>query len=567
MQKSTALVLIALLAASLSCTPKQPSDQTASKPVESATPVTDRGTSEDLNPQLEEKWEAFYRSKYDTGDTLVVGTIGDAESLNDLTHVTSSAADIISLLFLQLTRTNPDFSHGPALARSWQFSPDHLELTFKLRDDVTWHDGVKTTAQDVKFTFEKQTDEVIAWSAIKWKENIKECVVVDDTTVKFIFKKVYPYQLMDAVVGVILPKHLLEKVPSAEWKSCEFNRNPIGNGPFKFKEWRAKEAIEVVASEKFYRGRPPLNRIIFKVVPDQENLVLQLKTGQIDFMEQVPPKFFEELSHNRDLVPYVFPSRTYVYIAWNLKNSLFQSKKVRQALTTAMDRQEIIDARLYKFAEICKGPISPIIWAYNPNLPDFPYDPEKARKWLAEEGWKDSDGDGILDKDGKRFEFTIQTNQGNKIREDITVIVQNQLKKVGISAKPLILEANTFFSNLNKKEFESAVAGWFVGLKMEMTTIWHSRSLNDKFNHVYYSNPEFDAVNDQACDEMDREKARKLWWRAQEIIVEDQPYTFLYVPKQINFLHRRFKNVQMETIGWSYNIEQWWAPKDQQKYR
>lgn len=232
-----------------------------------------------------------------------------------------------------------------------------------------------------------------------------------------------------------------------------------------------------------------------------------------------------------------------------------------------MDRQEIIDARLYKFAEICKGPISPIIWAYNPNLPDFPYDPEKARKWLAEEGWKDSDGDGILDKDGKRFEFTIQTNQGNKIREDITVIVQNQLKKVGISAKPLILEANTFFSNLNKKEFESAVAGWFVGLKMEMTTIWHSRSLNDKFNHVYYSNPEFDAVNDQACDEMDREKARKLWWRAQEIIVEDQPYTFLYVPKQINFLHRRFKNVQMETIGWSYNIEQWWAPKDQQKYR
>jgi len=119
---------------------------------------------------------------------------------------------------------------------------------------------------------------------------------------------------------------------------------------------------------------------------------------------------------------------------------------------------------------------------------------------------------------------------------------------------------------MDKKDFEAAVAGWSVGLKMDMTTIWHSDSINDKFNFVSYSNPEFDRLNDAAIFEMDSEKAKQMWWRAQEMIAEDQPYTFLYSPKDINFVHRRFQNVQMETVGWNYNLEQWWVPKDKQKY-
>jgi peptide/nickel transport system substrate-binding protein len=474
---------------------------------------------------------------------------------------------VIGLLFMALTSTNPDFSHGPALAKSWEFSKDHLELTFKLRDDVFWTDGVKTTAHDVKFTYERQIDPKIGWSAIKWKEHIKEVVVLDDYTVKYVFKTLYPYQLMDAAVGVILPKHLLEKVPSEEWKSHEFNRKPVGNGPFKLKEWKAQQFIEVEANDKYWRGRPPLDRIIFKVIPDQENLVLQLKSGQIDLMEGVPPRFYKDLSKLNTLTAYVYPSRNYSYIGWNLKEPLFQSKKVRHALTMAINRQEIINALFFEFGEVCKGPVSPIIWAFNPNLPAFPFDPAKAKQLLAEEGWKDSDGDGWLDKDGKRFEFSIKTNKGNQIREDIAVILQDQLKKVGIKVNLNILEWTIFSGDLNKKNFQASIAGWSVGLKMEMTTIFHTKSIPDKFNFVSYSNPEFDQLNDAASMEMDREKARKMWWRAQELIVDDQPYTFLYIPKQINTLSSRFKNVQMETVGWSYNLEQWWVPKDQQKYK
>jgi peptide/nickel transport system substrate-binding protein len=232
----------------------------------------------------------------------------------------------------------------------------------------------------------------------------------------------------------------------------------------------------------------------------------------------------------------------------------------------AINRQEIIDSLLLEFGEIPKSPILPIIWAHNPNLPDFPYDPEKARQALAEEGWTDSDGDGWLDKDGKRFSFTLKSNKGNQIREDILILVQDMLQEVGIEVTPNILEWTILIGDTNKKNFEAVVLGWVVGLKMDMTTIWHSDSINDKFNYTSYSNPEFDRLNDDAIFEMDPEKAKQMWWRAQEMIAEDQPYTFLYSPKDINFVHRRFQNVQMETVGWNYNLEQWWVPKDQQKY-
>ena len=530
------------------------------------TQVTDQGTSEKTNPVFEEKWNAFYKTNYDTGDTLVVGVIGDADSLNPLTSASVGASDIESLLFLQLTRLDPDFSHGPALAKSWEFSADHLELTFQLRDDVYWHDGVKTTADDVQFTFELQKNPTIAWSAIKWKEYIERAEVVDEHTVKFIFSRLYPYQLVDAVVGHILPKHLLEKVPADEMQSCDFNRNPVGNGPYKFREWKAQQHIVVEANDKYHAGRPPLDKLIFKVVPDQENLVLQLKSGQIDFMQKVPPKFYRELAKHDQLKAHVYPSRAYTYLAWNMKNPLFESKQVRQALTMAIDRQEIIDALLFQFGEVCHGPISPIIWAHNPDVRKFPYDTAKSKALLAEAGWKDTDGDGWLDKDGKTFEFEVKTNKGNQLREDVTVIVQDQLKKVGIRVKPNILEWTVLLEDLKKRNFEAAVMGWSVSLKMDMTTIWHSRSINDKFNFVSFANPEFDRLNDEAKFEMDREKARKMWYQAQDFIVEEQPYTFLYTPKDVNFVHKRFRNVQQETVSWSYNLEHWWVPKAEQEY-
>ncbi|MEE2822007.1 MAG: peptide-binding protein [Acidobacteriota bacterium] len=526
----------------------------------------DRGKSEERNFEYESKWDEFYATPHDQGDSLVIGLIGDSDSLNPLTLETKNAQDIADLLFLSLTRINPDYSSAPSLAQSWEFSNNHRELTFQLRDDVRWHDGVKTTAHDVCFTLEKQQDPNTGYSNIKDKKYIKECVVLDDYTAKFVFKQEYPYQLMDAVGGHIVPKHILEKIPEGEMVRADFNRSPVGNGPFRFKEWKAQQYIQLEASQDYFAGRPSIDRIIFKVVPDQENLVIQLRSGQIDFMERIPPRFYEDLSQHENLVAHVHPSRSYTYIGWNLRDPRFRKRKIRQALTLAINRQEIIDSLLLEFGDICEGPILPILWAHNPHLPSFPYDPETAKRYLAEEGWRDTDGDGWLDKDGQKFSFTLKTNKGNQIREDITILIQDMLKEIGVEVRPNILEWTILVNDSTRKEFEAILLGWSVNLKVDMTTIWHSESIEDKFNFVSYSNLEFDRLNDTAVMEMDEEKARQMWWQAQAMIVEDQPYTFLFTRKQINFVHERFQNVQMETVGWHYNLPQWWVIKNQQHY-
>ena len=557
-----------LLLAIPSCTSSTPADSSASSAPGHIVhePLTDHGRSEERSLQHEAKWDAFYATPHDNGDTLVVGIFDDVDSLNDLTASSWNASILADLLFLGLTRTNADHSHAPSLAESWKFSEDHLELTFHLRDDVYWHDGVKTTAHDVKFTFEKHTSPDIGWPTAKWKQYIKECVVLDDRTVTFVFERVYPYQLRDAAEGVILPKHILEKVPEEEMVSAQFNRNPVGNRPFRFKEWQAQQYVEVAANENYFAGRPPLDRIIFKVVPDLENLVIQMKSGEIDFLERVSPRFFEELSREEDLEAHILPGHSYTYIAWNPREPIFDSKKVRQALTLAISRQDIVDSILLGFGDVVNGPILPIIWTHNPNLLNSPHDPEKAKQYLAEEGWKDTDGDGWLDRDGQRFSFTLKTNKGNQLRTDAVVLLQDMLKGIGVEVKPNILEWTILIDDSTKKNFEAMMMGWTSGTKMDMTTIWHSESINDKYNFVSYANPEFDRLNDAAMFEMDEKKAMEMWWRAQEVIAEDQPYTFLFSRQQLNIVHSRFQNVQMETVAWFYNLEQWWVPQDQQKY-
>ena len=567
MSKIIRITLSILLLAIPSCTSSSPdsSESQAPRYIVHEPPV-DSGRSEERNLEQEARWDAFYTTPHDSGDTLVVGIFDDVDSLNDLTASTWNASILASLLFLGLTRENADFSHAPSLAESWEFSEDHLELTFHLRDDVYWQDGVKTTAHDVKFTFEKHISPNIGWPTAKWKQYIKECVVLDDDTVKFVFERVYPYQLMDAVVGVILPKHILETVPEEEMVSAAFNRNPVGNGPFRFKEWKAQQYVEIEANEDYFAGRPPLDRIIFKVVPDLENLVIQMKSGEIDFLERASPRFFEELSREEDLEAHILPGHSYTYVAWNPRNPIFDSRKVRQALTLAINRQDIVDSILLGFGNVLNGPILPIIWAHNPNLQAFPYDPEKARQYLAEEGWRDTDGDGWLDKDGQRFSFTLKTNKGNQLRTDAMVLLQDMFKEVGVEVKPNILEWTILVGDMNTKNFEATMMGWTSGTKMDMTTIWHSESINDKYNFVSYANPEFDRLNDAAMFEMDGEKAKEMWWEAQAVIARDQPYTFLFSRQQLNVVHKRFQNVQMETVAWFYNLDQWWVPKDQQKY-
>ena len=513
--------------------------------------------------EKEEAGQAGRGEKKRTGGTLIVGCEADADALNPAISSTGDASDIYGNIFIYLGKITPDMEdYTPWGAKSWEFSDDRKTLTFHLRDDIYWHDGVKMTAYDVEYSFFIHKHPAVAWSSVRWLDNIESVTAVDSFTVVTKFSMVYPSQLTDANVYRPIPKHLLEHIPPAEMKNAEFNRNPVGNGPYKFKKWVAQQYIELEANDNYFLGRPNLDRIIFKVVPDRTNLLTQIETGEVDLYHKFPPEAYERLSKNPNLEIYKAPSRSYYYVGWNNAHPLFSNREVRRALCMAIDRQEIIDVLCYGLARPVNGHFLSWLWAYAPDLKPLPYDPAESRRILAEQGWKDTDGDGWLDKDGRTFEFELKTNENNQLRKDIAVMVQSKLEKIGVKAKPRSMEWTSYVQEMQKKNFEASVAGWIVGIKADLTSHWHSRSIEDKFNYISYSNPRVDELIDAGAMEIDRAKAREIWAEAQQIIVDDAPYCFLFNLDDLNALHKRFRNVHMTTYGWDYNLEEWYVAPD-----
>jgi peptide/nickel transport system substrate-binding protein len=501
------------------------------------------------------------------GGTLIIGQISEPDALSDFVSTDASATEIMeNLLFLPLTRYDRDLEIVPCLASSWEFSSDHRQLTFHLRRDVRWSDGVPTTAQDVAYSYRMWIDPELGWANRSMLDLVDSVRVVDDYTVTFFFQIAYADQLSD-LQQIIQPRHLLERTPALQMKSSPFNRQPVGNGPFVLEKWVSNQYLEFRANDDYYAGRPYLDRIIFRIIPDQTALLTNLETGEIDMMEAVPPKDYERISKNDRLRVWVYPYRGYVYLGWNLLNPLFESRRVRQALTMAIDRQEIVDGLWYGMAQVCTGPVAPhIAWAYDTEIEPYPYDPERARQILAEEGWIDHDGDGWLDKDGRRFQFELKTNLGNQIREDVAVMVQRDLAEVGIKVLPRVLEWTVFIDQTESKDFDAFILAWQTGFTVNPTDIFHTKAIDGKYNMGSYSNPQADRLMDQGRRCLDRQQAGEIWRRFQEIIHQDQPYTFLYVPPRINAIDRRFRGVQMDIRGALIDIEQWWVPQDERKY-
>ncbi len=510
------------------------------------------------------------KERVERGGTLVVGEINDFESLNPMGTTDAHARDIYNLMFLSLLDEHPDFlTFGPRLADSWEFSADHRALTFNLRKDVSWSDGMPVTAQDVVATFLAQKDPATLWAGRPLKEHIDSVRALDDHTVVYHFSRAYPYQLMDANDGPILPKHVLDRVKREEIRKLPVEQLPT-DGPFRLRAWVKGQLLTLVPYEKYYeKGKPYLEKVIFKIIPDQVTLLTQLKNGEIDCMEMVPPGDFDDLKKNHpEFQIFEFPTRAYNYIGWNAARPLFKSPRVRRALTMAIDRKLIIDNIYYGYAQECTSPFPPLIWAYNPDIKPIPYDAAAARQLLAGEGFGDSNGDGWLDRGGTRFEFALITNYGNQNRSDIQVMVQEMLRKVGVKVNPVTLEWTAFLEKVKSGDYDAMVNAWRVGTKADLSPIWACASRGpDGYNRVNYCNPLVDSLNAAASCMLDFEKARPIFCRVQALIYEDQPYTFLNVPYARNALHGRFRNAKPDAIGMYHYLHDWWVAGEKKQPR
>ena len=507
--------------------------------------------------------EAGQDSRY--GGTMVVGIRVDVDALNELVSTSAVARDIIEQLFLSLTDYGPDLELVPRLARSWEFSDDHRTLTYHLRTDVRWTDGVDVTADDVVFTYRMMTEPVIAYPGISSFDFVETVEAVDDSTVRFDFTRPYADQLGDTRM-LVLPKHLLEPVSPERMRFAEFNRHPVGNGPFKLHSWASQDRIVLVPNEDYYEGRPYLDRVVFRVIPDETTRKVEMETGGIDMMPTVPTPDQAYWEEQPEVVLWRYPGRDYVYVGWNLLRAPFDDQRVRQALTMATDRQGIIDGLRFGLGDVCTGPIVPTHWAYHDGIEPWPFDPDRALALLQSAGWTDTDGDGLLDKDGRPFDFTISIITDNRISEEISTVMQEEFRKLGIAMDIHALEWNVFLKQTQSKDFDACILAWRGGFVINPTPVWHSKSIDGKYNHISYTNPEVDRLIEQGRLTVDREEARKIWHRFQEIIAEEQPYTFLYVSHDCHAIDRRFRDVHMDIRGEYRSLHRCWVPREERKY-
>ncbi len=501
------------------------------------------------------------------GDMIIRGSIGDASVLLPVLASDSASFDITGLIYNGLVKYDKDIRLEGDLATRWEISDDNLRIRFFLRPGVHWHDGAPFTAKDVEYTYKVYVDPNTPTAYATDFMRVKEFRVLDSLTCEATYEKPYAPALASWGQG-ILPRHLLE---NQEITKSPLQRNPIGTGPYKFKEWKTGEKIVLDSNHEYFEGRPYIDRVMTRIIPDLATMFLELKAGRLDQMGLTPLQYMRQTNtqwFKTNFKKYRYISFSYTYLGYNLNDWKFKSKKTRQALTTAIDREGIVKGVLLGLGTVAHTPYKPDTFWYNPNVKKFPYDPKKARQMLEEEGWRDTNGDGIIEKDGKPFEFTIITNQGNDIRKNTAIIIQKNLRAVGIKVNIRIIEWAAFLKNfINKRNFEACLLGWGIGIDPSQIDIWDSRKTGEKeLNFISYQNAEVDRLLELGASVYDPEERKKYYDKFQEIISDDQPYTFLFVPDSLPIISARFHGIVPAPIGISYDFIRWYVPKSLQKY-
>jgi peptide/nickel transport system substrate-binding protein len=502
------------------------------------------------------------------GGTVVIGWSAAPTGVNELiTQGTAITTEVHRQLFLQLVQEQADFEEHPPtfkplIARSYEFSPDRKTLTFHLREDAVWSDGVPITAHDVRFSWQAQRHPDIAWDSAYMVEHITDVEVVDPKTARYHFDKVYAKQLQDANEGGVLPKHAWEKVPFPKWRENAdwFREHLVVSGPFTVGIWEPQQQVVLVRNPRYFKkDRPYLDKVVIRNVPDAASSITQLLNGEIDFLPQVQPGDMARIRESPELrlIPYWF--RLYVCVIWNERNPLFADADVRRALTLGIDRETIVDTLFPRgTARIAVSPIVQSVWGFDRSLGPLPYDPQESRRILESKGWKDSNGDGVLDKGGKPFSFALLSNGGNQQRNDAAVMIQEQLKQVGIRAEPRVVEFNSLVNDATAGTFDAMVFGYVIDTSMDLTAQFGSDAVKEG-NFGAYKNPEFDRLMAEANSKVDIREAKPILDRIQQILHRDQPMTLLWESQRLSAINRRIHGAQPNVLFSMFNLEDWWV--------
>jgi peptide/nickel transport system substrate-binding protein len=510
------------------------------------------------------------------GGTIVVGTFGELQPMNRLVSSDWNTNSIQrEMLFMPLVKYDEAQEPVPWLAERWdtvRVAPDTLELTFHLRRDVRWHDGAQTTARDVHFTYTRLQDPRTGFPNPAYFQHYHpRAELVDDHTIRFRLRAhaefLEPWYLTPA-----MPAHLLEDAAPAEMINHPFGHAPVGNVPFRFVRRAAGREWVFEANEDFPEalgGRPYLDRIVWRMVPEPTTLMVETINGRIDVYLSPTPEQAARLSAAPGVELLDFPFRQWVYIAWNTRLPQFSDARVRRALTMAIDRRQIVDGLVHGYGRVGRGTVTPPHFAYDEDDPEtlVPHDPEGARRLLAEAGWRPGP-DGILrNADGVPFRFTLMTNHGNDTRKDILDYVQAQLRPLGIDVQPRLVEwvsmlaqlrGNLDADGVRERSFDAVVSSWVDAIRKDDHDQLHSRAMNEPYQYVGYAHPEVDRYIDTVAVLLDRDEARRQWREYERLVVRESPYTVLYFPQRLAAVRTRVRDAGMDSRGDLVGVTRWW---------
>lgn len=502
------------------------------------------------------------------GGTAVISFLQDIDAINPYVSSSLSASEVQELVFLRLYTEEADYYNGPptftpSLAEALPTrGEDKKSLHFMLRDCV-WSDGTPITGHDVAFSVEAGKNVDVAWVGRSIVDQIVAVEVDATNPRKFTvrYAKDYPYQLMDINDAMVIPKHSFGKVPFEKWQThgqwLEQAKTAAG-GPFKLSEHKPNQEITLVRNDKYWGApKPYLDKVVFRIFGEQQAMFTALLAGDVDVMDSVLPKDVSRIAKAKHLELYSHMSRVFGYIGWNCSTFPFDDYRVRQAMTYAIDRENIVDAAFYGYAKVAGPNIISSFWASKADLVPYEYDPDKAEELLREAGWK-KNGDGIYAKDGKPLEFTMVTNTGNNVRKQIAEFAQSDLAEIGVKVNIEMKDFNLMSTQLKRHAYKSWVAGWGVATKVDPKAMWHSSAANKGYNYCDYKNPRVDVIVEEGRGLPEFEKARPLWHEFQDILYRDQPYTMVYERRGLVGISKKFTNVKVTSLRYLRNVHEWW---------
>jgi peptide/nickel transport system substrate-binding protein len=424
----------------------------------------------------------------------------------------------------------------PALATDWRTEADAKVWIFKLRQGVRWHDGTPFTAEDVKFTFDTIMNKDVRARMRGNMGPLETIEVLDPATVKFTFKESFaPFPVMVGYNTGILPRHVMAgQDPN---NPAEFLKRPIGTGPFRFKESVSGSHLLVEANPDYWEGRPQLDTVVLKVVPDVNAQIAQLKSGDLD-LALIQPKNIAALEGDPNVAVTTARQVNYFYVSLNGRDPMFADVRIRQALNHAVDKQAIIRAVLRGRGEVATGPISPVLaWAYSREVRQYPYDVARAKTLLDEAGWRPGP-DGVRQKDGQRLTITLTTSRGVLDGEQLATVVQQYLQAVGVESKINVVEFGQLWTGWFKGEFQADVEYLITPPDPDL---YGALSCQAPLNRFFYCNPKVDQLLAQGRATADLKARAVVYHEAQKELAENPPGIYLYYPLEVRAMSRKLK--------------------------